>query len=118
MSRVYGLFERPDGLERARRALEEAGLGGAVEVIEGMTPAPEGGADAPLPGGAVVARAGRTAPTTVDARLGDLDLDADEASYFERSVAEGGSVLLVDSDDAGRVRALLEEHGAERTFVD
>lgn len=138
MAKVFGLFDEAD-VSQAVEKLGESKYQDDYEVINRFTFQDE--RLVALPGGNASGTAGITGPIpaystredqfvrddkpTAEAdteftqlavgRLGDFGIDEEEANYLSRSIYHGGSLVIVDVDDADKdsVENLLEEAGAQ-----
>ena len=129
MALVLGLYDDLDGLYKAIDVLEKEGLGDDIsEVYDGSSDADASGADQEVSNegllgttqtigaGGVANRGGGTHPLAVDLQgtLTRLDDLGEEGDFFRNSVQHGGKLVMLDTDDAGRVVEVLKETGAER----
>lgn len=125
MPKVLGLFNSADDLSRAQAALQEAGLGDDIKrIIEGTSGSSSNDASTPptiaagsLPGGAVVNRAGRTAPTALNSAVTELGLPEEEREYFASTLEDGAKLLVLETSEADRAEKLLAAAGAQRTHI-
>ena len=129
MATVVGLYDDLDGLYKAIDVLEKEGLGDDIShVFEGnegegaQDPNQEVSNEGLLGGnqvigtGGVANQGGSTHPMAVDLQgtMTRLDGLGEEGDFFRNSVQHGGKLVMLDTDDAGRVVEVLKETGAER----
>lgn len=117
MATVIGVFDSEQAVTAASDALGKAGLGDDVtdvmdhdaeDVREPVAANAVVGTTAAQPGGAVVG--------TVPDGLASADLSAEERGFFERSVTEGGRLIILDTDKVSEAKSILQDKGASRVY--
>lgn len=123
---VVAIFDDAGTLEEALELLGKAGLDDEVQKLEGGSGSGTAGAAGASEGGSEPLDMARSPglvapwPGTLRAgerpRLGGRELDEEESSYYQRVVAEGARLVLVEvpAERSQEAAQLLQQAGASR----